>query len=338
MPQDISGYDVGALLYCPANAHHTVAQAVAAERLPRPFSLALCLEDTVRADALAAAEQAVEQTLHDLTDAARQETFYRPLTFVRVRSPEQLARLGRAYGKYRPLLTGFILPKFFIETCGAYCAVIRDLQADGLDYFYMPVFEAPSMLPLHTRHAALAEVKAQLDALRECILNIRVGGNDLCHVFGLRRDPGHTIYDLRPVADVLTDLLTTFAPDYLVAGPVWEYYDGPGWAEGLAQECALDRQDGHPSQADPHREPIPSGLPRRLCGREQHPRLGRPLSRGPQHRGHADERVSDPLPLGAEDRGVGPAVRHHGVRRSRMIKLVVPQGAGVRWYTTDSVR
>ena len=30
MPQDISGYDVGALLYCPANAHHTVAQAVAA--------------------------------------------------------------------------------------------------------------------------------------------------------------------------------------------------------------------------------------------------------------------------------------------------------------------
>ena len=54
MPQDISGYDVGALLYCPANAHHTVSQAVAAERLPRPFSLALCLEDTVRADALAA--------------------------------------------------------------------------------------------------------------------------------------------------------------------------------------------------------------------------------------------------------------------------------------------
>ena len=257
MPQDISGYDVGALLYCPANAHHTVAQAVAAERLPRPFSLALCLEDTVRADALAAAEQAVEQTLHDLTDTARQETFYRPLTFVRVRSPEQLARLGRAYGKYRPLLTGFILPKFFIETCGAYCAVIRDLQADGLDYFYMPVFEAPSMLPLHTRHAALAEVKAQLDALRECILNIRVGGNDLCHVFGLRRNPGHTIYDLRPVADVLTDLLTTFAPDYLVAGPVWEYYDGPGWAEGLAQECALDRLNGFVGKTVIHPKQIP---------------------------------------------------------------------------------
>ena len=257
MPQDISGYDVGALLYCPANAHHTVAQAVAAERLPRPFSLALCLEDTVRADALAAAEQAVKQTLQELTAAAQRRAFYRPLTFVRVRSPEQLARLGRAYGKYRPLLTGFILPKFFIETCGAYCAVIRDLQADGLDYFYMPVFEAPSMLPLHTRHAALAEVKAQLDALRECILNIRVGGNDLCHVFGLRRDPGHTIYDLRPVADVLTDLLTTFAPDYLVAGPVWEYYDGPGWAEGLAQECALDRLNGFVGKTVIHPKQIP---------------------------------------------------------------------------------
>ena len=113
------------------------------------------------------------------------------------------------------------------------------------------------MLPLHTRHAALAEVKAQLDALRECILNIRVGGNDLCHVFGLRRDPGHTIYDLRPVADVLTDLLTTFAPDYLVAGPVWEYYDGPGWAEGLAQECALDRLNGFVGKTVIHPKQIP---------------------------------------------------------------------------------
>ena len=75
MPQDISGYDVGALLYCPANAHHTVAQAVAAERLPRPFSLALCLEDTVRADALAAAEQAVKQTLQELTAAAQRRGF-----------------------------------------------------------------------------------------------------------------------------------------------------------------------------------------------------------------------------------------------------------------------
>ena len=68
------------------------------------------------------------------------------------------------------------------------------------------------------------------------------------------------------------------------------------------------RQDGHPSQADPHREPVPSGLPRRLRGCETHPRLGRPLSRGPQHRGHADERVSDPLPLGAAGGGAGGTV------------------------------
>lgn len=257
MPQDISGYDVGALLYCPANAHHTVARAVAEERLPRPFSLALCLEDTVRADALAAAEQAVRQTLDELTRAARSHTFYRPLTFVRVRDPAQLARLGRAYRAYRPLLTGFILPKFFRETCPAYCAVIRDLQAEGLDYQYMPVFEAPSMVPLHTRFPDLAEVKAQLDELRDCILNIRVGGNDLCHVFGLRRDPGHTIYDLRPVADLLSDLLTTFAPDYLVSGPVWEYYNGPGWAEGLARECELDRLNGFVGKTVIHPNQIP---------------------------------------------------------------------------------
>ena len=43
MRKKLTGYDVGALLYCPANAHTSIADALVAQRFPTPFSLAFCL-------------------------------------------------------------------------------------------------------------------------------------------------------------------------------------------------------------------------------------------------------------------------------------------------------
>lgn len=48
MTHELSGYAVGPLLYCPANAHGSIADALKNEHYPKPFSLAFCLEDTVR--------------------------------------------------------------------------------------------------------------------------------------------------------------------------------------------------------------------------------------------------------------------------------------------------
>ena len=42
MRKKLTGYDVGALLYCPANAHTSIADALVAQRFPTPFSLAFC--------------------------------------------------------------------------------------------------------------------------------------------------------------------------------------------------------------------------------------------------------------------------------------------------------
>ena len=49
MRSKLTGYDVGALLYCPANAHGSIVGAIVEQRFPTPYSLAFCLEDTVRA-------------------------------------------------------------------------------------------------------------------------------------------------------------------------------------------------------------------------------------------------------------------------------------------------
>ena len=134
MDQSPTGYDVGALMYSPANAHGTIVDALKNERIPHPFSLAFCLEDTVREEAVAEAEQMLHRTLAQIAAARRETPFYRPLIFVRVRSPQQMRKLASAFSGFAELLTGFILPKFSIENCGAYVGAIQDIRRQtGLD-------------------------------------------------------------------------------------------------------------------------------------------------------------------------------------------------------------
>ena len=104
-------------------------------------------------------------------------------------------------------------------------------------------------------------IKEILDSMKEFVLNVRVGGNDFSNLYGLRRQVDTTIYSVGVIRDILVDILNVFARDYVVSGPVWEYFDdkkGFDWLEGLLQELKLDRINGfigktaiHPSQL-PH--------------------------------------------------------------------------------------
>ncbi len=258
MIRSFSGYEVGALLYCPANAHVSIVDAIVSEKLPHPFSLAFCLEDTVREDAVEEAEQQLYQTLSAISTAHRKQSFYLPLIFIRVRSPQHLRKLMETYAVFSDILTGFILPKFFIENCEDYTALIRQAKENpDCTYLFMPIFESASMIDLNTRYQNLAFVKDTLRSVSDRILNIRVGGNDLSHAFGLRRRAEHTIYDVKPVADLLVDIATTFATDYVVSGAVWEYYSGSGWDSGLRRELDLDLISGFIGKTVIHPDQIP---------------------------------------------------------------------------------
>lgn len=256
MHHKITGYDIGALLYCPANAHTSIVEALKNEQIPHPFSLAFCLEDTVHENAVAQAEQMLHHTLKQIQTAKQESKFYLPLIFIRIRSPKHLYQLATQYKNFSDIVTGFILPKFFIENCDAYLSVIQDLQQQwDCPYVYIPIFESPTMIDLKSRYVHLSLVKEKLDAISDKILNIRIGGNDFSNVFGLRRHMQNTIYDLKPVANLLIDISTTFASDYVVSGPVWEYYAGEGWDTGLKRELELDLLSGligktviHPNQ------------------------------------------------------------------------------------------
>ena len=58
MMEPLSGYDVGALMYCPAHGHGAIVDALRREQYPKPFSLAFCLEATASSGTVSSRQQA----------------------------------------------------------------------------------------------------------------------------------------------------------------------------------------------------------------------------------------------------------------------------------------
>lgn len=248
---------IGALLYCPAH-NTTIVDSIICQKFPTPFSLALCLEDTVADAYLEQAETCLLSSLRNIEKARQSYRFYLPKIFVRIRRPEQIPMLYEKAGNARRLITGFIAPKFSTENAEQYIRETIRLNASAQPPVYlMPVLESPALIDLRTRHTLLYRIKELLAPAAECIPNIRVGGNDLCHAFGLRRQKHQSIHEIQPVSQILSDIITVFGMEYVVSGPVWEYYGTNGWDDGLRRELELDRLNGFIGKTIIHPKQIP---------------------------------------------------------------------------------
>lgn len=250
-------YAVGALLYTPA-VDKRIAARICSGTFPNLSSLAFCFEDAISDTALNAAEDAFTESLIHIADATPDTL---PLLFVRVRSADHLLRIYGMIEEYKYLITGFVLPKYALSNAADYERVIRTINSpsEKRPFFVMPILESEDIIYKEKRIETLMALKGAIDAISPYILNIRVGGNDFCRIYSLRRHVTQTIYDIALVKDVLTDILNIFSRDYVVSAPVWEYFEsGAGdihWQEGLEREIALDKLNGfigktaiHPSQ------------------------------------------------------------------------------------------
>lgn len=250
-------YTVGALLYCPAN-RESIADSIIKERFGSKYSLALCLEDTIGDEYVQEAEQKLIAALHTVYQEKQTKDFYLPKIFIRVRCPEQIPALFEHLGAANELITGFIIPKFALDNADSYINAITKLNRTTTRTVYMmPIFESPSIINLQYRNNILYTLKEKLDSVEQYVLNIRVGGNDLCHMFGFRRHSTESIHSIRPIANIFSDIITVFGMNYVVSGPVWEYFNGDNWDFGLTNELHQDRQCGfigktviHPKQIE----------------------------------------------------------------------------------------
>lgn len=243
LDKEIIQYKVGGLLYMPA-FQKNIVRKIAEKKLPQLTSAAFCLEDSILDESLDEAEKSLQNILREL------ETLKNlPLIFVRIRSPRHLEIFHETIGVRSKILTGYILPKFDMSNAGAFIGLAKQINLP-----IMPTLETNRVAGLLTRRTELLSIKQALDEIKSIVLNIRVGVNDFCKLYGLRRNINQTIYDIGIVRDVLMDILNVFASDYVVAGSVWNYFGG-AWACGLQRELELDKANGfigktaiHPAQ------------------------------------------------------------------------------------------
>ena len=269
MNKNVLQYMVGGLLYMPA-FQDNIVDKIQSNAIECLTSIAFCLEDSIRDEVLDKAEDSLKDILQKLKSVSNENiksSFNRnllkdrnlPLIFIRIRSPEHLKSVHEKLSNMTDIITGYILPKFDLNNAENYAAFIYEINRNRKQPFYiMPILETEMIVDTSSRNEVLIKIKKVLDIIKDYVLNIRLGVNDLSNIYGLRCDINHTVYDIGIIRDIFVDVLKVFAKDYIVAGSVWNYFDdgkNTSWAIGLKKELTLDRLNGfigksaiHPSQ------------------------------------------------------------------------------------------
>ncbi|MBE7897705.1 HpcH/HpaI aldolase/citrate lyase family protein [Paenibacillus polymyxa] len=238
-PKSILAYAIGAALYMPATRSE-VAEEIKNGKHEGLTTVILDLEDAIGDQQVGQAEESLAQQLLQLLSYVRTGMMSEqqlPLLFVRVRSVEQLERLLNSLGETLELLTGFVLPKFSSDNGRAYFALITEYNrtmhtgagdASRTPVLYgLPILESSKIIYRETRWKELLAIKEILDEVQEYVLNVRIGATDFSSLYGLRRSPDITIYEIAVIRDCIADIINLFGrvdSDYVISGPVWEYF------------------------------------------------------------------------------------------------------------------
>ncbi|WP_044974134.1 HpcH/HpaI aldolase/citrate lyase family protein [Ruminococcus sp. HUN007] len=260
--RDLTAYSLGGLMYTPAH-NDKVAEFLTAKKYQHLRSLALCLEDAIADGSEEEAVKQLKTTFSELKKNVHDGRILKddlPYIFIRVKYPEQISKVLEETDD-DGILSGFIFPKFDMSNARAYLEEItKASERTGRVLYAMPIIESRAVSDLRSRVTTLLTLKDVIDSYRDIIVNIRIGGNDFCSRFGVRRSINDTIYDIAAVNAVISDIVNVFAEDYVISAPVWDYFEGSdrndtSWAEGLRKEMHMDILNGlvgktaiHPSQ------------------------------------------------------------------------------------------
>lgn len=250
--REILQYAIGGMLYMPATRTKIVQDIIEQKNLDIK-SICLDLEDSIGDDTVEEALIMLRSTISKLHKAIEEKTLSineLPLIFIRVRNPEQLKTLKNTLSQEQlGIITGFNFPKFDSSNAAEYIRAFNELQHKSLTKLYFnPILESKNIMYKQNRLEELAYIQRKLSGFSDHILNIRIGATDFCNIFGIRRKMNQTIYDINVVADCFADIVNFFGKNYVISGPVWEYFNSQGergpWKTGLEKELSLDKING----------------------------------------------------------------------------------------------
>lgn len=228
--------ELGASLYVPA-VHPDLVKIAQRNKLDHARSLIFCTEDAIRMDQLQSALENLRQAL-PFVSACRGR-----MSFVRVRNPDVLKSVLAMPGAES--LDGFVLPKATIKNLPEYLSLL-----DGHPHQIMPTLETREVFDAGSMQVLCRYL--DMESVRHRILALRIGGNDLLSLLGMRRPRRKTIYQT-PIGNVISNLVMTFKPaGFELTAPVFEYIND---AETLIREVREDLDHGlvgktsvHPNQ------------------------------------------------------------------------------------------
>ncbi|OMD49800.1 citrate lyase subunit beta [Paenibacillus odorifer] len=235
--KDLLAHAVGAALYMPAT-RASVPEDILKLKSAGLVTVIIDLEDAIGDNEVDHAEESLIQHLIFLAAYEENEpsgSDSLPLLFIRVRNPEQLQQLIFRLGSLVTMLTGFVFPKFSVDNGIQYFEAIADYNrtrsySDPVLYG-MPILESAPIIYRESRVDSLLSIRNLLGNYREYVLNVRIGATDFSSLFGLRRSPDISIYDLTPIRDCISDIINIFGrveEGYVISGPVWEYFANKG--------------------------------------------------------------------------------------------------------------
>lgn len=235
--RNLDPWDLGASLYVPATHPH-LQDILEGRRLNSIRSRIICLEDAVSDTDAPAAEARLIELLSQLQDPTA-------VTFIRPRDTRMLERLSGVPGIQH--IAGYVLPKAGPDSV---CRAAEILAHASAPHWLMPTLETANLFRESGREALLQALLRT--GIRERILALRIGGNDLLATLALRRTRGVTAYE-GPLGSIIADLVKAFRPaGFPLTAPVYDAVDD---RETLAREVRSDLAFGligktaiHPTQ------------------------------------------------------------------------------------------
>jgi citrate lyase beta subunit len=232
----LSPWTLGAPLYMPAH-RHDILDCANGEKYPFLRSMIFCTEDALSHTEVDGSLRHLGLCLQGFRAVPNR------FRFIRVRNPEVLSRLLDLPDIDK--IDGFVLPKFDTDVFHAYFD-----QLKGTHFKIMPTLETQRVFDV----GAMCELRQALlqDDILPNILMLRIGGNDLMNLLGIRRPRLLTLYET-PLGNVISKLVTVFKPyQFSLSAPVFEYLND---YETLQKEIQRDLAYGlcgktaiHPEQ------------------------------------------------------------------------------------------
>jgi citrate lyase beta subunit len=202
-------------------------------------SVIFCTEDAVSQHDLPFALENLSKTLEAMNPQSSSSRF------VRVRNQQVMMQILQMPGVEN--LTGFVIPKATRKNFDSYFSQILTTK-----HLLMPTLETIEVFDEYEMRMFRKVIdKPQI---RNRILALRIGGNDLLSLLGIRRPNNQTIYKT-PLGPVICRLITIFKPyGFSLTSPVFEHFGNPALLDIEVQEDIahglIGKTATHPNQIE----------------------------------------------------------------------------------------